>query len=409
MKKQLLFVAALIVFICSCDPGKEKVTQKKESEVNDSPISGPGVGHDVGTRERSRENTDYPNRRKHSFLHPYIPSIRANIDSVKFFEGPYSPPEKEQRQYRTGFDRRKTRYINWELNLTHKPPGQTVYFRIDSEWYKNAKLFYRYSMNATIEADWEYSYQSHSYNMGQWSRGIYRVDLSIGGQKVASEYFDVYNADCSGDLTLHGTDTVDGLRRQADSYRSSRNSSQYQDALLRLGIALHNRAGQCFLNGHLDASLQDFSEAIQIHPNFHLAYYHRALVLLDLKRPKEALADLEAAIRDKKIDDYYAARAQAQFHLENDPEALADLNRAIELNSKRPDFYHDRGIVWYYLGEDQSALRDLKQTATMYQSRNEQEKYQKVAADIDILEGRTQGNLILYGTGRRFTLAELKD
>ena len=163
------------------------------------------------------------------------------------------------------------------------------------------------------------------------------------------------------------------------------------------------------LNGHLDAALQDFSEAIQTHSDFPMAYYHRALVLMELQRPKEALADLEVAIRDVKYDDYYAARARAQFQLENDPDALSDLNRAIELDPKRAEFYHDRGIVLYYLGEDQNALHDLKQAASMYQSRNEQAKSEKVNADIDILEGRTPGNLNLHDRGRLFTLAEIKD
>jgi tetratricopeptide (TPR) repeat protein len=404
MKKRLMLSAVLIAIVCSCD-----TSTKQRTESDDGPVTGSGVGHDGGTGDRPTATTDFPNRRKHTFVHPYIVSINANVDAVKFFEGSYYPPQKEQRQYRVSFDRRKTRYINWELNLSHKPPAQTVSFQIDSEWYKSGKLFYRHSTSNSIEANWEYSYMSHSYNMAPWTRGIYRVDLSIGGQKIASEYFDVYNADCSGDLSFAGTDKVDQLRREAESYRYGGNNSQYQDAVLYLAMALHNRAGQCFLNGNLDGAYQDFTEAIQLQPSFRMAYYHRSQVLMDLKRAKDALADLDVALRGEEDDDYYAARARVQFTLENDPEAFSDLNRAIDINSKRPELYHDRGIVLYYLGEDQNALSDLKQAASMYQSRNEQDKYRKVSSDIDVLEGRIQGQLKLYDSGRNFTLAELKN
>ena len=393
MQKQFLIAATLLIALCSCDQGK--INQNQVSESNDSAIVGHGVGYDSGTGERPAANAEYPNRRKHTFLHPSIPSIGANIDAVRFFEGPYYPPAKEQRQYRISFDARRSRYINWELNLTHKAPGQIVTFQIDSEWYRGGKLFYRYSSRHSIESNWEYSYMSHSYTMGQWTQGIYRVDLWIGKQKIASEYFDIYNADCSGDLSFKDAGMVDDLRRQSDS--------------MRLAMALHNRGGQCLLNGHLDAALQDFSEAIQTHSDFSMAYYHRGLVLMELKRPKEALADLEVAIRDVKSEDYYAARARVQFQLENDPEALSDFNRAIELDPKRAEFYHDRGIVLYYLGEDENSLRDLKQAASMYQSTNEPTKSTKVNTDIDILEGRTAGNLNLYDRGRLFTLAEINE
>jgi tetratricopeptide (TPR) repeat protein len=389
-----IFAVTLIVVICSCD-SNERVAQ---NESSDSAITGKGVGYDASAGERpatDSTSSDYPNRRKHTFLHPFINTIGANLDVVKFFEGPYYPPPKEQRQYRIGFDARRARYINWELNLTHQPPGRVVSFRIDAEWYQGGELFYRYSTDNSIQADWESSYMSHSYSMAPWVQGIYRVDLSIGGQKIASEYFDVYNSDCSGDLSLAGANEVENARRQNDP--------------LLLAVALHNRAGQCFINGNLDAAYEDFSEAIRIEPTLRMAYYHRALVLMDWKRYKEALSDLDAAIRVKEYDDYYAARAHAHFMLENDGQALSDLNNAIDMNSESPEHYQDRGIVWYYLGEDENALRDLKQAASMYQSENEQRKLNTVSEAIDILEGRRTGTLMPRDRGRLFTLAKLSE
>jgi tetratricopeptide (TPR) repeat protein len=401
-------IIVLIAAICSCNSPKDSTYNQQGGEPDPS-LSRPGKGYQsVGHQERKTPKTENRNQRKHEFAHPYIPSINANLNEVKFFESPYNPPPKEQRQYRMGFDARTARYINWELNLTHNAPGKPVSVQVDSEWFKSGVAFYRYTTNYTIQSDWTYSYNSHGYSMAPWSQGIYRVELSIGGQKIASEYFDVYNADCSGDISLPDTNKVDELRRQAESYRNSGNDSQYQDALLQLAIALHNRAGQCYINGSVDAAVQDFTEAIQFLPDFPMAYYHRGLALMDLKRPKDALADFDEAINLKQEAEYYAARGRAQFELENDSDALDDLNRAIDLDSNQPEFYHDRGIVQYYLSDDKNALQDLNQASTMYQSQKQQDKYQVVASDIDILEGRKQGYLKLYDTGRAFTMAKIK-
>jgi tetratricopeptide (TPR) repeat protein len=236
--------------------------------------------------------------------------------------------------------------------------------------------------------------------MNPWVPGLYRVDIYINGSKVTTATFDVYNANCEGDLTFPGADRVDELRRNAEANGYS------GDALYQFVVALHNRAGQCFLNGNLDAAYEDLSQAIQRHPKFDLAYYHRGLVLLELKRPKEALSDLDQAIKYYKTEDYYDGRGRAHFALENDTEALSDLDQAIQLNSKRADFYSDRGVIYHYLGEDQNALEDLKKAAQIYQDQDEK-KYKKVSDQIEIIEGRSQGDVVMSDTGRQFTLAEM--
>jgi tetratricopeptide (TPR) repeat protein len=160
------------------------------------------------------------------------------------------------------------------------------------------------------------------------------------------------------------------------------------------------------MNGNLDAAYEDLSQAIQYHPKFDQAYYHRGLVLLELQRPKEALADLDQAIGYYKSEDYYQARGRVKFALENDPEALADLNQAIQLNAKLAELYHDRGVIKYYLGEDQSALSDLWTAAELYQDGDEKKK-ELVSTQIDIIEGRAQGDVVMNDNNRRFTLAEM--
>jgi tetratricopeptide (TPR) repeat protein len=406
--KNRLIVMALILAICSCSSSKNDSSYSQQGGDPDPSLSRPGKGFaNSESQPKKTKKTENRNQRKHEFAHPYIASINATLNGINFFESGYNPQAKDQRQYRIGFDARTTRYINWEINFTHNAPGRPITVQIDSQWFKSGEMFYRHTVNHTIQADWTYSYNSHGYSMAPWTQGIYRVDLLIAGEKIASEYFDVYNADCSGDLSFVDASKVDELRQAVESARNSGNDSQYQDALLQLAIALHNRAGQCYINGNVDAAVQNYTEAIQFLPDFPMAYYHRGLALMDLKRTQDALSDFNSAISYKQEADYYAARGRAQFESENDSEALEDLNRAIDLDSKQAEFYHDRGIIEYYLNDDKAALQDLNQAASMYQSQN-QERYQVVSSDIDILEGRKQGYLKLYDPGRSFTMAKIK-
>lgn len=127
-----------------------------------------------------------------------IDFLSAKVTEVKFFEGGYDPPAKEQRSYRTSFSRTATRYVNWELNLTHPAPGLKKDFGIEHIWYNSyGTEIFRSSFNSYIQSDWTYSYHNSGYGWREaasntWVAGTYRVDLYVHGIKVASETFNIY-------------------------------------------------------------------------------------------------------------------------------------------------------------------------------------------------------------------------
>ena len=127
-----------------------------------------------------------------------IDFLSARVSEVKFFESAYDAPEKDQRIYRTSFSRTASRFICWELNLTHPAPGMRINFMVEHIWYNpHGTEIFRGSFNTYIASDWTYSYHNSGYGWREtsastWVAGTYRVDLYVEGGKIASESFSVY-------------------------------------------------------------------------------------------------------------------------------------------------------------------------------------------------------------------------
>lgn len=127
----------------------------------------------------------------------YISAIEANITTLRFFETGWELPEYGKRQYLDTFRRGSTRFISWELNMTHPKHSRRINYDIDSVWYKpDGTVFYRGTRNAYVEPNWSSSWQSAScgwanYSPTNWPVGVFRVELFVSGQKIATGTFQV--------------------------------------------------------------------------------------------------------------------------------------------------------------------------------------------------------------------------
>jgi len=65
------------------------------------------------------------------------------------------------------------------------------------------------------------------------------------------------------------------------------------------------------------------------------------------------------AADDKQLAEAFRARGVARSHLLQFPEALADFDQAVELDSLNPQYYEDRAITYLKLREFKDANRDL--------------------------------------------------
>ena len=122
-------------------------------------------------------------------------SLRTRIAGLKFYEGGKELIPYGLRVYREEFSRSKSRYIYWQLDLEHLPLYSPVDFDIDAVWHKpDGSIWVRRTTSTRVQAGWDSSWHVSSWGWdapGNWSPGIYRLELSIGRQKVATGVFEI--------------------------------------------------------------------------------------------------------------------------------------------------------------------------------------------------------------------------
>lgn len=127
----------------------------------------------------------------------YISAIEANITKLRFFETGWELPAFDKRQYKETFHRGSTRFVSWELNMTHPKHSRRINYDIDTVWYRpNGTVFFRGTRNAYVEPDWTSSWQSASsgwadYSPTNWPVGVFRIDFFVSGEKIATGTFQI--------------------------------------------------------------------------------------------------------------------------------------------------------------------------------------------------------------------------
>ena len=88
-----------------------------------------------------------------------------------------------------------------------------------------------------------------------------------------------------------------------------------------------------YQEGNYDRALEEFSRAIELNPQFALAFNNRGAVLVDLGDYKLALADYNMAIElDPQYVYAYYLRGLSYEELNETLNASVDLNRVLELS-----------------------------------------------------------------------------
>ena len=84
-------------------------------------------------------------------------------------------------------------------------------------------------------------------------------------------------------------------------------------------------------------------------------------------KDKEAIADYNKAIEINPDDaDAYNNRGWVLYNLGKDKEAIADYNKAIEINPDHAKAYGNRGLLYDQLGDRQRAISDLQKAAQLF-------------------------------------------
>lgn len=110
-------------------------------------------------------------------------------------------------------------------------------------------------------------------------------------------------------------------------------------------------------------ALENYSRALEVDPEYVLAYNNRGVAQADLKAYSEAIADYNKAIElNPNFGIAYNNRCRAYNAVKDNEKALVDCNRALELEPDEAVIYTSRGIVYADLGDYQRALDDLDES-----------------------------------------------
>ena len=117
---------------------------------------------------------------------------------MRFYEGGWDSPPQEARVYTNVFSYLTTRYVNWELNLAYPPQPERIDYEIEVVYYSpDGTIQANQTAAAHVKKRWTNS--SRSWGTGyrqplQWVKGLYKVELFVEGQLIASGEFDIVDS-----------------------------------------------------------------------------------------------------------------------------------------------------------------------------------------------------------------------
>jgi tetratricopeptide (TPR) repeat protein len=107
-------------------------------------------------------------------------------------------------------------------------------------------------------------------------------------------------------------------------------------------------------------AMADFDRAIELKPDYSWAYNNRGVVYSRQRKFQQALTNYNHAIElDANYAQPYANRGVVHAILQESQQALTDCNRAIELEPDDATFHQDRGDAHLFLGDRVQALADF--------------------------------------------------
>lgn len=134
------------------------------------------------------------------------------------------------------------------------------------------------------------------------------------------------------------------------------------EVVLTWGVALYR-------SGHYQDALAGFEHCLRIDASDYRGFYNRGLVHLALHRFPEAVNDFDQALKlapDTALKaDIYNDRGLAKLMTVQLEAAIADFNRAVEVNAKDTRALFNRGCACHQSGQIEAAMTDFNQVIQM--------------------------------------------
>ena len=165
------------------------------------------------------------------------------------------------------------------------------------------------------------------------------------------------------------------------------------DSEFKEAYAVHTYRGVLHWQlGNTDGASQDLNRAIQLQPKSHEAVGLRGLLRWHKNEIEGALQDFDQAIRiNPDRGEIFAVRGIIRVGNENYQEAISDFNQVIRTKPKGvdlADIYALQGISSFMIDNDQQALEQLQQAVQREKKPQTQENYQKIIDAINLIPSR---------------------
>jgi tetratricopeptide (TPR) repeat protein/tRNA A-37 threonylcarbamoyl transferase component Bud32 len=170
------------------------------------------------------------------------------------------------------------------------------------------------------------------------------------------------------DISLAKEFYQDGINKyEAQNYKAAiANFSQAIDINPDYAEAYNRRGDSYYRLGDYKNSLTDSSAAIRLNPKDANSYYDRGFSLYSLNDYNGAIADYNQAIElDPQNAEYYYARGLARNKIKDGQRAFDDFSKAISLNRELAVAYIERGKIHRKLGNKLEAGKDFDQAIAL--------------------------------------------
>lgn len=163
------------------------------------------------------------------------------------------------------------------------------------------------------------------------------------------------------EINLDYTQLGDGCFTQGE-YTASINNYTQALQLNASDAELYYKRGLAYYQlGDYEAAIADYSQAINMNLHDAKSYHKRGLAFYQLAAYEAAIEDYTQAI---KINPHaavaYRNRAEARSHLGDNQGAIEDYTQAIKINPQYADIYKNRGISRYLLGNQTGFTQAIK-------------------------------------------------
>lgn len=159
--------------------------------------------------------------------------------------------------------------------------------------------------------------------------------------------------------------------------------ADYSEAIQRnteYASAFNNRGAARQAKGDLDGAIADYNQALQLNPDYTQAYNNRGVARQANGNIEDAIADYNRALRlnpqDANAYNNRGAARQAKGDLDG---AIADYVQALQLNPRFAEAYYNRGLARHTTGDLDGAIADYDQALHLSPSFAEAHSYRALA------------------------------